>query len=185
MGKHVGHPAGGGAIDGVHAAERATGDDLLHLAVMDPVTMLMAHHGLDARFANAVAHREQLVARESDGFLQRDQLRAAIEAELDHAEAHVRRGAKAKDVGLRGKRERAGVAAGRHIAQFVQSVLQALRVTAGNAGQFEARIGLEERGVVQAALAHADNEDAVGSIHNICEGPSPTNLLVERDSVES
>src|SRR5207302_11060434 len=46
MGQHVRHPAGGGAIDSVHAAERAAGNDLLHLAIVDAVTMLMAHHGL-------------------------------------------------------------------------------------------------------------------------------------------
>ena len=101
MGQHMRHPAGGGAIDSVHAAERTAGNDLLHLAIMDAVTMLMAHHGLDAGFANAVAHLEQLLAREGDGFLERDQLRAALDAELDHVQAHVRRRAKAEDVRFR------------------------------------------------------------------------------------
>src|SRR5205814_7388612 len=54
--QHVRHPAGGSAINRVHTAERAAGRDLLHLAIVDTVTMLMTYDGLDAGFVNEVAH---------------------------------------------------------------------------------------------------------------------------------
>ena len=61
--------------------------------------------------------------------------------------------------------EPASVAAGRHVAQFVQRALQPRRIATGNADQLEARVSLEERGMVQAALAQTDDENAVAS-HN-------------------
>ena len=50
--QHVRHPAGGRAIGGVHVTEHAARNDLLHLAIVDTVTMLVAHDALHARRAD-------------------------------------------------------------------------------------------------------------------------------------
>src|SRR5439155_9639511 len=117
-------------------------------AIVDAVTVLVAYDGLHAGLADEIAHRKKFGARKRDGFLKGDQLRAAVDAELDHVEAHARRRAEAEDFRLRRKGQRTGIAAGRSVAQFAQRVLQARRVTARNTDQLEARVGLEERGVV-------------------------------------
>ena len=145
----------------MHAPKRAAGDDFLHLAVVDAVAVLMTYDSLHARFANEVAHREELVACESDRLFKGDQFRARLDPELDHVQAHGRWRAEAENVGPHGERERTGVAARRHRPQFGQGVLQACRVTARKADQFKTRVGLEERGVVQPALAQADDENAI------------------------
>src|SRR5213592_145826 len=96
--QHVRHPAGRSAIDGVYSAERAAGDDLLHLAVVEAVTMLVAYHRLHARLADEVAHRKKLRARERNRFLEGYQPGATFKAKLDHVEPHGRRRAEAKDI---------------------------------------------------------------------------------------
>ena len=156
--QHVRHPAGGGAIDGVHTTQRAADDNLLHLAIVDPITVLVAHDRLHAGFADKLAHRKKFGARERDGFLESDQLGAALDPQLEQVEPYVGWCAEAENFGFRGERERTGITARRHLTQFAQRALQTRRIAARYADQLKARIGLEESSVMQAPLAHADDE---------------------------
>ena len=131
--EYVRHPTRGCAINRMHAAECAAGDDLFGLAVMDAVTMLMAHDGLHTRLAYEVAHGEQLGAGQRRRLFERDQFGPALEAELDHLQAHLRWCTEAKNVRLPGKCEGTGVAAGRWVVQISERVLQARWVTTRNA----------------------------------------------------
>ncbi len=161
VGEHVRHPAGGAAIDGVDAAQRAAGDDLLHLLVMLAVAMLVADDGFRAGFPEQVADGEQLGAGQGDGLLEGDQLRAALDRRLDHRRAQVGQRAEAEDVGLDGLGQRGGVGALLRVAELGRGVIEALRVNVADAGDLEFGIGIEGGGVVHAALAHADDEDGV------------------------
>src|SRR6266404_9484737 len=121
--------------------------------------MLIPHHRLHAWLVELVTNVKKFRARQRDRFLEGNQLRAALDANFDHAQARVRRRTKAKYVGSLRTRERAGVAAARDIAELSQRALQPRRVAARNADQLETRIGLKERGMVQPALAQAGDED--------------------------
>ncbi len=62
------------AVDGVDAAERAAGDDLLHLLVVLAVAVLVADDGLHAARLEQVADLEALGAGQRDRLLEGDQL---------------------------------------------------------------------------------------------------------------
>ena len=159
--EHVGHPAGGAAIDGVDAAQRAAGDDLLHLLVVLAVAMLVADDGLRARLLEQVADGEQLGAGQRDRLLEGDQLRAALDRRLDHRRAQVGQRAEAEHVRLHGLGQRGGIGALLRVAELGGGVVEALRVNVADAGDLELGVGIEGGGVVHAALAHADDEDGV------------------------
>ena len=125
------------------------------------IAVLVADDGLGAGLANQVANIQRLGAGERDRLLERNQLRAAIERGLDHRRAQIRQRAETKHVRLHGLRERGGVGAGLWPAEFGGGVIEAFLVNVADAGDLEFWIGLEGRGVVHAALAHADDEDGV------------------------
>ena len=52
MAHHVRHPAGGGGVDHLRTSELAAGGNFFNFLIMDPVTVLMADHGLDAGLVN-------------------------------------------------------------------------------------------------------------------------------------
>ena len=133
------------------------------------VTMLMADDRFHAGLFDQVANCEQLRARQRDGLLERDQLRARIHSRLDHGRAEIRQRAKAEHVRLELHGERGGVQTFFGIAELGRSVIETFLINVADADDFEFWIGIESGGVMHAALAHADDENSVGFAHGMLQ----------------
>ena len=72
MAQHVGSPAGGRAVDGVHPAQRAAGHDVFDLLIMLAVAVLMAHHRFHARGMERLFDCDAFGAAHGDRFLKGD-----------------------------------------------------------------------------------------------------------------
>jgi hypothetical protein len=129
---------------------------------MFAVTMLVADDRLDLGRVKHLFDLHALGAGERDGFLERDQFRAGLNAGFNQRRAQIGQGAEAKDVRFNRGSEGARVGADLRIAQFRRGGFKAGFINVTNAGDFEAGIGVESRGVVHAAFAHSDDDDFVG-----------------------
>ena len=181
MAEHVRRPAGRRAVDGVDLPDRAAGDDRLHLLVVLAVAVLMADDRLHAGLVERLLDRQPFGARHRDRLLERDQLRADFDADLDERQPHVRRRAEAEDVRLHLRGQRA-----RHRCSSSRRRASPPRRPAASGSlllmpdQLEARIGGERRGMVHAALAHARRRRRDRRI--ITSPPCPTRGLWRRRS---
>src|ERR1043166_258036 len=165
MAEHVRGPTRGGAIDRMHPPQRAAAHNLLRLLVMLAVAMLMADDRLDTAFVQRLLDLQPLGAGHRHRFLERNQLRAALDAELDELQAQIWQRAEAEQVGLEFLRQRRGVRAGFGIPDLGCRRFQPTLVYITNADDFETGVGMEGSTVMEAALAHADNDNRV-SAHN-------------------
>ena len=163
--EHVGHPAGGGSVDSMDAAQSARGGDLLDLAIVDAVTVLMADHGLDARLLDHVTEHERFIAGQGNGLLKSDQFRTGVDAGLEQGSAKVGQSAEAEDIGLEFSGKSGGVGAGARVAQRRGGGVESGLDNVADSHDLETGIGVEGCGVMLAALAHAYDDDTVLLAH--------------------
>src|ERR1043165_3042259 len=161
MAEHVRGPTRGGAIDRMHPPQRAAAHNLLRLLVMLAVAMLMADDRLDTAFVQRLLDLQPLGAGHRHRFLERNQLRAALDAEFDELQAQIWQRAEEEKAGLEFLRRRRGVRAGFGIPDLGRRRFQPTLVYITNADDFETGVGMKGGAVVQSTLAHADNDDSV------------------------
>lgn len=155
------HPSCGSGINRVHSAESTTCDDLFHFPVMLTVTVLMADDRLDAAFSNEIANSEEFTAGESDGFFERDEFGATVDAGLDEARAQMWHCAKAENVWLDVLCEGSGVGTSFWVAEPGGSCVEARSVDVTDTGHFETRVRVEREGVMHTAFSHSYNNDRI------------------------
>src|SRR5579872_449952 len=160
MREHVHHPSGGGAVDGVNAAERTAGNDFLYLAVVLAVTMLMADDSFYSGVGQELLHFHAFTAIESDRLLEGDQPRAGFDADTNHIRAQLGKSAEAEDVGLDGGSDLERIGSGR-AAELRSGCLETSLVDVADAGYFEASVRLKSEGMVHSALPHAHDYDTI------------------------
>ena len=163
--EHVGHPTGGGSGNGVYAAEGAAGGDLLDLAVVDAVAVLVTDHGFDAGIIKQLLDFHAFAAGQGDGLFKSDQLGTALNAGFDQGSPEVGQGTETENIRFDLAGKGCGVGAGLGIAQLLGCGFQACRIDVAEAGDLETGIGMEGRGMVQPAFAHANHHDFVGFAH--------------------
>jgi hypothetical protein len=159
--QHVRRPARGRAINRMNSSERTAGHDFPDLLVMLAVTMLMADDGFHPGLVQRLLDLQTFIARHRHGFLERNQFRAALDAELDEVKPQVRQRAEAEQVGLQLLCQGGGVQTFFRVAEFGRAILKPLLVNVADADDFELGIGMEGGGVMHAAFAHADDDDGV------------------------
>ena len=145
---------------GPHLADRAAGDDLLHFPVVLAVAVLVADDRLDARRVERLFDREPSALVIATGFSKAMSF-APLRMPISTSSSHLGGVQKQKTWVSPGWRA--------HSDRSWSSPCRAWRPrrtaapgSAADAGELESRIGSERRGMVHAALAHADDDDAVG-----------------------
>ena len=96
MAEHVGGPTGRRAINRMHPAKRAAGDDFFDLLIMFAVAMLVADDGFGAALIQACFDLQTFGAGHRDRLFKRDQLRAAFHADFNEIQVAVAAGCKSK-----------------------------------------------------------------------------------------
>ena len=134
--------------------------DLLDLGVVNAVAVLVADHGLDATTVDQLLHGLARGGGVRHGLLERDQLRAAIDTDLDELLAHMRHRAKAENVRLQRFRESRGIFGCLDVpADLGLGRGHPSLVDVADPRDLETVAVLEGRGVVHPTLAHAYDDD--------------------------
>ena len=152
MGHHMHHPAGRSAVNRMHPANCAAGDDFFHFLIMLAIAVLMADHRFDARFLSKRHDLSGFSRAQGNRLFICNQLCAALHAELYQVITKVRHRGKAEDIRLDLFRQRGSIGADFRIPQIFCCASSLVSSNIADTGYFEARIGMKSRGMMLSRL---------------------------------